>query len=300
MTLWNSEGLWAKAKHFTDIANAHEQNSSNFALYSALGLECLARSALTRVHPALNADPREDSNLLCAFGFKVSAKPRSLPAHSVYIRLEKIIPDFLKQHRELCEFLALLRNSHLHSEELPFENLMPSKWLPRYYDTVSILNLSLGKTLSEFVGVEAASSAASLVKALNDEVLKAVSQRVAAHKAVWNGKADEEKATLAHTALAATAILNWGEVMRPCPVCGSNGTLRGTQVKVFPEKYEDEELTVDVEFLSDEFKCVACGFFLKSTEEVAHTDLPTHFIESRSTNLHELYEHDYQQEYDNM
>ncbi|GGY11266.1 hypothetical protein GCM10007160_42850 [Litchfieldella qijiaojingensis] len=300
MSSWDSEGLWAKGKHFTDIAGENEQSSVEFALFSALGLECLARAALTKVHPALNADPREDVNVLYGFGFNVTAKPKSLPAHSVYLRLEKIIDDFQRTHRELCEFMALQRNAHLHSADLPFDNLSPVKWLPRYYDTVSILNEFLGKTLEDFVGVEAATAATELIKSLDEQVMKNVRTKSAAHAKVWEEKSSQEQAALVQAALSATVHLGWGEVMRECPVCGSNGTLSGSQVKEFQEKYEDEELLVDVQFLASDFKCSACGLHLKGTEEIAHTTLDTHFIETRSTSLHELYEPEHFLEYDNM
>ena len=300
MNSWDSAGLWAKGKHFTDIAGEHEQSSADFALFSALGLECLARAALTKVHPALNADPREDVNLLYGFGFNVTAKPRSLPAHSVYLRLEKIVSGFSKPHRELCEFLSLQRNAHLHSAELPFDNLSPAKWLPRYYDTITVLNEYLGRSLEDFVGLEAAATATDLIKSLNEEVMKSVKEKTAAHAKVWSAKPKPEQQVLAQAAFSATVHLGWGEVMRYCPVCSSNGTLSGTQVKEFPEKYENEELTVDVQFLASGFKCAACGLHLKGVEEIAHSDLDTHFIETRSTSLHELYEPQHYLEYDNM
>jgi hypothetical protein len=301
MNSWDSSGLWAKAKHFTDLASEHGHSSADFALFSALGLECLARAALTKVHPALNADPREDVNLLYGFGFNVTAKPRALPAHSVYLRLEKIIEEFQKSHRELCEFLSLQRNAHLHSADLPFENLSPSKWLPRYYDTVAVLNTYLGKSLKDFVGIEAASAALELVKSLNEEIMKSVKDKISAHQKVWHAKSEADQKALSQTAESATAIyLGWGNVVRPCPVCGSNGTLSGTEIKEFPEKYEDEELTVDVQFIASGFKCVACGFQLKGAEEIAHSSLDTHFIATRSTSLHELYQPEHYREYDNM
>lgn len=300
MNSWDSSGLWLKGKHFTDIAGENEQSSGDFALFSSLGLECLARAALTKVHPALNADPREDVNLLYGFGFAITAKPKSLPAHSVYLRLEKIIETFQKPQRELCEFMALQRNAHLHTADLPFENLSPAKWLPRYYDTVSILSAYLDKSLEDFVGLEAAKAAAELIKSLNEEVMKNVKSKSAAHSKVWEEKSTSEKAALSQAALAATVHLGWGAVMRKCPVCQSNGSLSGIQVKEFPEKYEDEELLMDVQFLASDFKCSACGLHLKGTEEIAHTDLDTHFIETRSTSLHELYEPEHYIEYDNM
>ena len=300
MNSWDSTGLWAKAKYFTDIANENDQSSTEFALFSALGLECLARSALTKTHPALNADPRDDVNLLYGFGFELTAKPRSLPAHSVYLRVEKIIDEFQKTHRELCEFMALIRNAHLHSADLPYDNLSPEKWLPRYYDTITVLNTYLGKKLEDFIGLETAEAATHLINSLNKEVMKNVKVKSAAHAKVWSEKTQAEKDPLIQAALSATVSLGWGEVMRSCPVCESNGTLSGIQIKEFPEKYEDEELLIDVQFLASGFKCVACGLELKGAEEVTHSSIDTHFIETRATELHELYEPEYYREYDNM
>lgn len=123
MKSWDPAALWLKAKQFVDRANESEQSSTEFALNSAFALECLARAALTHIHPVLNADPRDDLNLLYGCGFDLTANPRSLPAHSVYLRLEKIVNGFGKMQRELCEFVALQRNGYLHTAQLPYDNL---------------------------------------------------------------------------------------------------------------------------------------------------------------------------------
>ena len=151
MQSWDSEGLWKKAKFFMDKANESEHGAQEFAFYAALAIECLGRSALTKVHPVLNADPRDDANILYACGYTF-AKPRSLPAHSVFIRLEKVIDPFQKQHREVCEFLALERNAHVHTADLPYVNLGTGKWLARFYETVAILHEFLQKPLEKFLG----------------------------------------------------------------------------------------------------------------------------------------------------
>lgn len=300
MNSWDPEGLWAKAKYFTDIANENERSSARFVFYSSLGLECLSRAALTKIHPALNADPREDVNLLYGFGVELTAKPRSLPAHSVYIRVEKVVEAFQKPHRELCEFLALLRNTYLHSADLPFENLAPNKWLPRYYDTINVLIAHLGKTMEEFVGAECASEANELIKSLNAEVSKGVKEKCAVHAKVWAEKDQDEQLSLKQAAKSATSHLGWGQVTRPCPACGCDGTLTGTKVKEFPERYEGEELLMDVQFLASEYKCVACGLSLKGAQQIAHTPLDMHFTGTQSTSLHDLYEPEHYFEYDNM
>ena len=300
MDAWDSEKLWLKAKLFIDKANAHDQASVEFAFWSALSLECLARSALTHIHPALNADPREDVNLLYGFGFTLTSQPRSLPAHSVYLRLEKTIDGFGKPQRELCDFLALLRNAHLHTAELPYENLTPSHWLPRFYDTVKVLSDFLGKEVSDFLGDEVAASAGQLIKALSEEIVGAVKSRITAHKKVFESKSEEERKAALQAAEVATMAIHSGEESRSCPACGAKGTLYGAKVKEFPAKYEHQELLIDVQYLAAKFKCASCGLSLNGVEEITHAELDTHFVETTSTSLHELYEPEYYEEYDNM
>lgn len=300
MRSWDSKQLWLKAKRFADIANEHDQGSPEFAFHTALALECLARAALTHVHPALNADPRDDTNLLYGFGIEVTGSPRSLPAHSVYIRLEKIVKGFSRPHRELCDFVALQRNAFLHTADLPYDNLSPKKWLPRYYETAKILNDFVGQPLESFVGLETATAAIGLIASLNEAAIKAANKKISACKQVWEMKTEAEKNELQQTAKSATAFVGWGKVTVECPACGCNGTLSGEAVKEFPEKYDDGELLMDIEFMATGFKCVACGLTLKGVEEITHADLDTHFLETTSTSLHDLFEPEYYQEYDNM
>jgi hypothetical protein len=89
-------------------------------------------------------------------------------------------------------------------------------------------------------------------------------------------------------------------IRRPCPSCGGNGTLVGTKVKEFPEEYVDGELLMEVQYLASNFKCPSCGLTLKGIEEVSHAGVDTHFLGMTSTSLHDLYEPEHYQEYDNM
>jgi predicted RNA-binding Zn-ribbon protein involved in translation (DUF1610 family) len=300
MSIWDSEKLWMKAKIFIDRANEHDHSSTDFAFWTALSLECLARSALTSIHPVLNADPRDDENLLYGVGYQITAKPRSLPAHSVYLRLEKTVKKFGKQQRELCEFVALLRNAHLHTAELPYENLMPAKWLPRFYETVMVLNEFLGKEMSDFLGPEIANSALQLIGALNAKIVGSVKSKIAAHAKVFTSKSNQEQEELLLAAKAAKVILGAGEASRQCPACGGDGTLTGSKVKEFAEEYVDGELQMEVQYLASGFNCPSCGLALKGVEEIVHAGLDTHFLKTTSTSLHDLYEPEYYQEYDNM
>ena len=71
-------------------------------------------------------------------------------------------------------------------------------------------------------------------------------------------------------------------------------------MKGFPEEYVDGELQIEVQYLAFGFKCPSCGLTLKGVDEVIHGGLATHFLKTTSTSLHDLYEPEYQQEYDNM
>jgi hypothetical protein len=299
MQSWNSEGLWKKAKLFMDCASEHEHASSEFAFFGALSLECLGRSALTKVHPVLNADPREDANVLYACGYTF-AKPRSLPAHSVYIRLEKIVDPFQKQHRELCEFLALQRNAHVHTADLPYENFGTEKWLARFYETVAILHDFINKPLDEFLGKQGAGMAAELIKTLNEGVLSAVKAKIAAHKKVFEAKSADEQKKLLDATSSIFATPSYNQCSCACPACGGQGTIAGVKFKELPEQYSDGELYNEVEYLGTSFQCKACELTLSTIEEIAHAGLSTHFTKIESTSLHDLYEPEHYQEYDNM
>jgi hypothetical protein len=188
----------------------------------------------------------------------------------------------------------------LHTADLPYENLAPAKWLPRFYDTVKILNDLLNKDLSEFLGAEVAESALELIKALNAEVLGSVKSKIAAHKNVFESKPMAEQEELLQAAKLAKVTLSLGDVSQSCPACGGDGTLSGRKVKEFPEEYVEGELLMEVQYLASGFKCPSCGLTLKGVDEVIHAGLNTHFLKTTSTSLHDLYEPEYETEYNNM
>lgn len=299
MKAWESEGLWKKAKLFMDQANESDHGSSEFAFFASLALECLARSALTKVHPVLNADPRDNSNVLYACGYTF-AKPRSLPAHSVYLRVEKIIDPFHTQHRELCEFLALQRNAHVHTADLPYENLSTDKWLARFFETVSLLHDFIGKPMIDFLGKGETKMANELIKTLNQNVLSSVKSKIAAHQKVFEAKSDDEKKKLQDVASSLFAFPSHNQHACACPACKNKALLTGRKFKELPEQYSDGELFNEVEYLATSFKCTSCDLSFSSIEEIAHSGLPTHFKKVESTSLHDLYEPEHYQEYDNM
>src|SRR5713226_6901887 len=178
MGMWDWEALWLKAKKFIDKANGANRDDPEFGVQSALALELLGRAALSHIHPALNADPKQEANLFHALGLPAE-QPRSIPAHSVSARLEKFIPGFeARPHRALFDYMILQRNIDLHTGDVPFANTSTDNWLPDFYVTCKSLCEKLGKTLREFLGDDLGEAAEKMVAAFATAQEKAVKDRI--------------------------------------------------------------------------------------------------------------------------
>src|SRR4051812_5552017 len=90
--LWTQDALWAKAKTYVGKALAQDREGADFPLFASHALEFLARATVASVHPALLADPKEDSNLLYVFNLRPQKKekrafsPNSIRASIVFSR----------------------------------------------------------------------------------------------------------------------------------------------------------------------------------------------------------------------
>jgi len=300
MRNWDSTQMFLKAKAYSDRANSLAHDDPEFPLWSALALELLARSALTKLHPVLNADNRDQGNIFFALGLPSTTQPRSLPAHSVFLRLEKLVPEFGQAQRELCDFVTLLRNEELHTAGVPFESLKESQWLPRYYDVCTILCKFLGKSLQEFLGDAIATAAEGVVKSLKQEILTAVKTRIATHARAFVGRPAEEQAAMKLKAAAASAGLKSWQRKDNCPACGSDGVVTGDLIQELAPQFADGRLYLDEEYLATGFDCAACELGLRLVEEITVAGIEPRFTGRRDTSLHELYEPEFMEEYDNM
>src|SRR5439155_23530746 len=99
--VWDSEQYWKKAIRYAEMASEPEREAWERPFWLSLALEFLARASLTSIHPALNADPQDEGlHLLYGFGYELKGQPKSLPIHSVFLRLQKILhQEFTNQRR---------------------------------------------------------------------------------------------------------------------------------------------------------------------------------------------------------
>jgi hypothetical protein len=87
MKEWLSEAYWAKSKEYFSIAFSQDQDSGMFPLCATFALEFLGKSALSKIHPVLVADPRgEGKDILYAFGVDHKS-PMTIQASTVFNRL---------------------------------------------------------------------------------------------------------------------------------------------------------------------------------------------------------------------
>ncbi len=94
---WSKEALLAKSQMFFEEMLRHPRDDWQFAHWSTLSLELLARAALAHISPTLLADERNWNNVYYALGHKPKASkfvPSSIGIVAVFNRLREILPDF--------------------------------------------------------------------------------------------------------------------------------------------------------------------------------------------------------------
>ncbi len=99
---WHPDALYAKALRYVQRMGELDSDDSEYALWSGLSLEFLARAALANVTPALLADNKDGwSSLFSALGFTPTEErftPKSIPISEVFKRLMAILPSFAKEN----------------------------------------------------------------------------------------------------------------------------------------------------------------------------------------------------------
>lgn len=237
-------------------------DDEEYALWSSLSLELLARAALANISPALLADSDNNTwqNIYNALGFPPTEEkfsPKSIPISSVFRRLTAIIPDFVKEYENFGIQHTGRRNSELHSGELAFDGVKGSSWQPGFYQTCEVLLRSMEISLDEYVGKDEADAARKIIAAAADESAKAVKGEVEAHKKVWLAKKQDERDTLSKQATI-WATRHRGHRVT-CPSCESTAIVVGDPVSSPTQRLHNGEITETHEYLPSRFECTACG-----------------------------------------
>lgn len=280
---WLPNDLLAKAKLYAARANDEAFESALFGFWMSLSLELLARAALSKIHPALLADPSQEGNIHYAFGINPKGNPKSVAAKAVFARCSIFVEGFTDQMSGHCLVLADRRNKELHSGEAAFENIENSTWLPQTFEIFDVLLTHVDLTFSDFLGQDAAKVAEGMLAHRNEQLLKEVKERIAAAKNSFgkldgNVKADRiEKAKLSTQAWVKEGTLREAH---DCPSCGFKGALSGEALDRGPTKIcgASGAIVREVRALPNAFGCAVCGLKLNGYQELLQAGMGKAFV----------------------
>ena len=300
--MWSEQDYWSKGQLYIRRAQLAEADEGLYAFWMSLAMEFIARAALSKVSPVLNADPKQVDNIYFALGLREVGGPRTVPLHSVFVRCVTVVDGFEEPHRKFCDFLGVQRNEELHTGSLPFENLKLQDWLQSYYEVVDILCRHLEHDLDDLFGSGEAEAARELLKVSTEGSQSAVKRSIAAHKSVFDEKSKKERQQLSKDARGrAVSAREAAETasLVDCPSCASSGVVTGRAVRSSRPYYEHEHLFEEVTCLTESFSCDACGLRLSSVSDVLWSGIEPNFTVVVETSLHEHQEREYYEEYMN-
>jgi hypothetical protein len=285
------DALFLKAERYVQQMDALDSDDWEYALWSSLALELLARAALANVSPALLAESDKNwSNLYHSLGFEpIEEKfsPKSIAISEVLRRISSILPEFTKELESFGVQHTGRRNAELHSGEPAFDGIKGSKWQPRFYQTCEVLLVSMGMTLKDFVGSDEAEVAKKMIAAAADDSAKAVNGEVAAHKKVWLAKPDPDRDAL-HKQAVIWATRQMGHRVE-CPACDAQALLTGEPVSVPIQRLNDDEITETQEYLPVQFECIACGLKISGLSRLSVVGLGDRYKKMQKYDAAEYY-----------
>jgi len=290
-TTHDPNALFIKAQRYVQQMDALDSDNWEYAFWSSLALELLARAALANVSPALLAESDKNwSNLYHSLGFKpIEEKfsPKSIAISEVLRRLSSILPEFTKELESFGVQHTGRRNAELHSGEPAFDGIKGSKWQPRFYQTCEVLLASMGMALKDFVGNDEAEVAKKLIEAAADDSAKVVNGEVAAHKKVWLAKTEPDRDILQKQAVV-WATRQMGHRVE-CPACDSQALLSGEPVSAPNQRLNDDEIIETQEYLPVQFECIACGLTISGLSRLSAVGLGDRYKKKQTYDAAEYY-----------
>jgi hypothetical protein len=300
--IWEHNILFNKARFYILKAEEQENNNTLRPLLYSFALELLCKSSLSYIHPTLIADPQDEGqSLMYALGLPNKGQPKSLPAHSIYKRIQQLIDPFLDFHLTFCEYFSSKRNEELHSGESPMSTMQENEWLPRFYNVANILCLSMKKELKDLVGEGMAVHALELISSSDKNEEDSIRKKIGSHKSVFLSKSNNDKASLSklgeHYTITSVAINS--EVVG-CPACSCPALIFGREVQQKEPKYNGETFYAEVIYQTSNLICKCCGLELRNQKEIIVVNIQIRFVKSVALDLHEFYHPEQHPEYDNM
>lgn len=265
---WSKALLLAKAQRYSQEMLTYSRDDWRFGLISTFVLEFLARSALANISPALLADMKSWSNLYFSLGYEPKTSkfiPKSIAISEVFLRLREVLSDFTPEFEGFSAQHINRRNEELHTGITPFDGVSID-WLPRFYETLDILLISMSEDLSSLIGEKESTIARQMIVAAKDESAKIVLKTIDGHKTVWQSKAADEQEKLALQASTWATRQAGHRVI--CPACGNDALVFGAALSAPIRTLKNDMITELQEYLPTKFECTACQLKIASLSQL--------------------------------
>jgi len=270
-------------------------DTEEYQLWASLALELLGKAALSKVHPALVADPQHFQSLFAACGRQLSPDIKTIGAKTLFERLTHTEKRFDSRHQKFCEQMALRRNAELHSGESPFSGMPAEAWEREFWGAVETILRMQDHSLESWIGAESAKAPAEIIQQAEEALRWAVMNRITRCKDDFKSKYQDPKRR--QQAIEASKNLTWndytwdGRSRATCPACGGTAFVGGT---LWDEKVVDTDPgwsandetgeygeppmeTVRKTFNVEAFACPVCALRLYGTKEIAAASIPDEF-----------------------
>ena len=280
---WSKEALFSKSKLFMEKAFLEDKDSPFFGVFSALGLELLARAAIAHVHPVLLAEPdNAQKNVLYALELSECAgSPKSIATKQVVNLCGILIPGFNVDLRKVAVAMTEVRNEELHSGGAAFKDYNQDYWIGGFYKACQVLAASIGESLISLFGEARAREAISLISEEDANIKKAVQDRISARRKAYeiDVRCDKEKmdALIDHSNNEALVRKHQGYCIVKCPCCGNQSWIEGRESFNSHEEIHEDSVTVRKDVIPESFQCPVCGLKLSSYAELKAAELPLHY-----------------------
>jgi hypothetical protein len=128
------------------------------------------------------------------------------------------------------------------------------------------------------------------MEAAKDAAAQSVKGSIKAHKTVWDGKTEKDRAKLVAQA-EVWARRQEGHVVS-CPACGSNALLYGDPITEPKKTIKDDLITESQTRLPTRFECVACNLKITGLSHLSAASLGDTFKTTSTYNAADYYRPD--------
>jgi hypothetical protein len=272
MQEWASDSLWQKARLYCEHAFEADPNGPLFPLFASFAIEFLGKAALSKIHPALIADPRDEGKgILYAFGVPTKT-PHTIMAKTVFSRLTQLVDEFSDEDEKACLLMAERRNRELHTGEAAYAGHKTGQWLPEFYRVIKILSDFMGRDIVDLVGKDQASEAIEITTGETKRIISEVERRMNNCKKSIGILREKE---LADRRGQNRLLINWQFLGNDlwtkkisCPVYSSESKLTLRHLTDRPAQIFDGAIYVESLYSPKRFDCPVCDLSLVGTAEL--------------------------------